>query len=71
MYEQVLKLYVASSVIHYLYKKEVMLQRVPKKAYLFYILNMSPRIGMPYYKEGQEMYLPRVEHVLRLSKQNL
>jgi hypothetical protein len=43
VYEQVLKLYVASSVIHCPYKKEVMLQRVPKKAYLFYILNLSPR----------------------------
>jgi hypothetical protein len=38
VYEQVLKMYVASSVIHCLYKKEVMLQRVPKKTYLFYIL---------------------------------
>jgi hypothetical protein len=35
VYEQVLKLYVASSVFHCLYKKEVMLQGVPKNAYLF------------------------------------
>jgi hypothetical protein len=34
--EQILKLCVASSAVHCLYKKEVMLQRVPKKAYLFY-----------------------------------
>jgi hypothetical protein len=43
VYEQVLKLYVASSVIHCLYKNEVMLQRVPMKAYLFSILNLNPR----------------------------
>jgi hypothetical protein len=42
VYEQVLKLYVASSEIHCLYKK-VMLQRVSKETYLFYILNLSPR----------------------------
>jgi hypothetical protein len=35
-------MYVASSVIHCLYKKEVILQRVPMKAYLFCILNLSP-----------------------------
>jgi hypothetical protein len=39
-----------------------MLQRVPMKAYLFYILNLSRRNA--YYKAGQEMYLPRVEQVL-------
>jgi hypothetical protein len=38
VYEQVLKLYVASSAFHCLDKNEVMVQRVPKKAYLFYIL---------------------------------
>jgi hypothetical protein len=43
VYEQVLKMYVASNVIHRLYRKEVMLQRVPKEAYLFYILNLSHR----------------------------
>jgi hypothetical protein len=37
VYEQVLKLYVSSSAFHYLYKKEVIVQKVPKKAYLFYI----------------------------------
>jgi hypothetical protein len=36
VYKQVLKLCVASSAFHCLYKKEVMLQKVPKKAYLFY-----------------------------------
>jgi hypothetical protein len=39
--EQVLKLYVALSAFHYLYKKEVMLQWVPKKAYLFYIFEFE------------------------------
>jgi hypothetical protein len=43
VYEHVLKLYVESSMIHCLYKKKVMLQRVPMKAYLFYILNLSPK----------------------------
>jgi hypothetical protein len=43
VYEQVLKLYVALGAIHCLYKKEVMLQRVPMKAYLVYILNLTPR----------------------------
>jgi hypothetical protein len=41
VYEQVLKLYVASSAFHCLYKKEVMLQRVPKKTYLFYIFEFE------------------------------
>jgi hypothetical protein len=41
MYERVLKLYVVSSAFHCLYKKEVMLQRVPKKAYLFYIFEFE------------------------------
>jgi hypothetical protein len=41
VYEQVLKLYAESSVIHCLYKKEVILQRVPKKAYLFYIFEFE------------------------------
>jgi hypothetical protein len=41
VYEQVLKLYVASSAFHCLYKKEVMLQRIPKKAYLFYIFEFE------------------------------
>jgi hypothetical protein len=41
VYEQVLKLYMASSVFHCLYKKEVMLQGVPKKAYLFYIFEFE------------------------------
>jgi hypothetical protein len=36
VYGQVLKLCMASSGVHGLYKKEVMLHRVPKKAYLFY-----------------------------------
>jgi hypothetical protein len=39
VYEQVLKLYVASSVFHF--KKEVMLQRVSQKAYLFYIFEFE------------------------------
>jgi hypothetical protein len=43
VYEQELKLYVALSVIHCLYKKKVMLQRIPMKVYLFYILNSCPR----------------------------
>jgi hypothetical protein len=43
VYEKVLKLYVASSVIRFPYKKEVMLQGVPKNDYLFSILNLSPR----------------------------
>jgi hypothetical protein len=43
VYERELKLYVASRVIHCLCKKELMLQRAPMKAYLFYILNLSPR----------------------------
>jgi hypothetical protein len=37
----------ASSVVHYLCKKEVMLQRVHMKSYLFYILNLSPRNAVP------------------------
>jgi hypothetical protein len=41
VYERVLKLYMASSVFHCLYKKEVMVQRVPKKAYLFYIFDFE------------------------------
>jgi hypothetical protein len=41
VYGQVLKLYVASSAFHCLYKKEVMLQRVPKKDYLFYIFEFE------------------------------
>jgi hypothetical protein len=41
VYEQVLKLFVASSIVHFLYKKEVMLQGVPKKAYLFYIFEFE------------------------------
>jgi hypothetical protein len=36
VHEQVLKLCVASSAVLSLYKKEVMLKRVPKKVYLFY-----------------------------------
>jgi hypothetical protein len=36
VHEQGLKLYVASSAVHLHYKKEVMLQRVPKRLYLFY-----------------------------------
>jgi hypothetical protein len=40
VYEQVLKLYVASSVIHCLYKKEAMVQRVPKKVFLFHIFEL-------------------------------
>jgi hypothetical protein len=30
-------------LIHLVSKKEVMLQRVPMKDYLFYILNLNPR----------------------------
>jgi hypothetical protein len=41
VHEQVLKLYVASSAVHSLYKKEVMLQKVPKKAYLFYVFEFE------------------------------
>jgi hypothetical protein len=41
VHEQVLKLYVASSSVHWLYEKEVMLQRVPKKAYLVYIFEFE------------------------------
>jgi hypothetical protein len=41
VHEQVLELYVASSAIYWLYKKEVMLQRVPKKTYLFYIFEFE------------------------------
>jgi hypothetical protein len=36
VHEKGLKLRVESSAVHWLYKKEVMLQRVPKKIYLFY-----------------------------------
>jgi hypothetical protein len=41
VYEQVLKLYVASRVFHCLYKKEVMLKGVPKEANLFYIFEFE------------------------------
>jgi hypothetical protein len=43
VYEQELKLYVESNVDSSSIKREVMLQRVPMKAYLFCILNLSPR----------------------------
>jgi hypothetical protein len=41
VHEQVLKLCVASSAVHWHYKKEVMLQKVPKKLYLFYTFEVE------------------------------
>jgi hypothetical protein len=41
VHEQVLKLCMASSAVHWLYEKEEMLQRIPKKAYLFYVFEFE------------------------------